>query len=188
MDIYRKDRAQELSAFLLADSHTCGNRRNILSSLPIYTATAEFLTEFLNKRNVSADEKQKILKYAAMRREITLEILKNNLLSDEIPCPDENDFGKHPFSLSLSLMFCDTNYEYTYEEYAEHLKLTKQFEKENKNYSVIKTRENAFTNIQITSHENKYVMISKNTAPTIHFIIHHPVLREAIENLEFPVL
>ncbi|MBU5450258.1 hypothetical protein [Acetivibrio sp. MSJd-27] len=187
MDIYREDKASELSAFLLANSHTGGNRRNILSTLPIYTATTEFLTEFLDKRNVSANGKQKILEYAAMRREQTLEILKNNPISDEIPYPDENDFRKHPLSLSLSLMFCDTNYEYTFEEYTEHLELTKEFAKENKNYSAVQTRENAFTNIQITTHENEYVMISKNKAPTIHFVVRHPILREAIENLEFPV-
>ena len=188
MDIYREDRASELSALLLANSHTGGNRRNILSTLPIYTATTEFLTEFLNKRKVSADKKKKILKHAAARREQMLEILKNNSVTDEIPYADENDFMKQPLSLSLSHMFCDTNYEYTLEEYAEHLKLTKEFAKENKNYSAIKTRENAFTNIQIITHENEYVMISKNTAPTIHFVIRHPILIEAIENLEFPVL
>lgn len=188
MDIYRSDRAAELSAFLIADSHTGGARRNILSTLPIYTATDAFLTEFLNRRSVSSDEKQKILGYAAARREQTHEILKNNPLSDEIPCPSKEDFAANPLSLSLSLMFGDTNYEYTFDEYAEHLRLTNEFAKKNKNYSVAQTRENAFANIQITAHENEFVMISKNKAPTIHFVVRHPILREAIENLEFPVL
>ena len=188
MDIYRKDRSAELSAFLLADSHKGGNRRNILSTLPIYTATAEFLTDFLNKRRIPNNEKEKILRYAKVRREQIFEILKNNSISDEIPCPDEKDFCANPLSLSLSPLFCDTNYAYTFEEYTKHLNLTKDFEKKNKNYSYVQTRKNAFANIQITAHENEYVMISKNTAPTIHFIINHPILRDAIENLEFPVL
>ena len=85
-------------------------------------------------------------------------------------------------------MFCDADYKYTYEEYIEHLKLTEKFAKENKNYSAVQTRENAFANIQITIHEDEYVMISKNRAPTIHFVVRHPVLRNAIENLDFPVL
>lgn len=188
MDIYREDKLSELSAFLLADSYTNGRRRNILSTLPIYTATNEFLTDFLSRRNVPADKKQSILEYASMRRKQILNILENNPLLDEIPYTDESDFKSQPLSLSLSLMFCDENYEYTFEEYAEHLKFTKEFAKKNKNYSVVKTRENAFANIQITTHENEYVMISKNKAPTIHFIIRHPILRNAIENLEFPVL
>lgn len=30
-------------------------------------------------------------------------------------------------------------------------------------------------------------MISKNRAPAIHFVIRHPILRGAIEQLYFPV-
>jgi len=188
MDIYREDKSAELAAFMISDSHTDGNRRSVLSALPIYTATNEFLERFLDNRNVPDDKKQEILGYAATRREQIFEILKNNSVSDEIPYIDEDTFSEHPQSLSLSLMFCDKNYEYTYREYEEHLLLTKKFAEKNKNYSVTRTKENAFTNIQITIHENKYVMVSKNKAPTIHFVIRHPTLRKAIEKLEFPVL
>ncbi len=188
MDIYRSDRAAELSAFMLADSHSVGNRRSILSTLPIYTASDGFLEKFLARRNVPDDEKQKILTYAASRREQIHEILKNNSVSDEIPSLTENEFNERPLSLSLSLMFGDANYEYTFGEYTEHLSLTKEFAKKNKNYSAAPAADNVFTNIQIVIHEKKYVMISKNTAPTIHFVIRHPILRDAIENREFPVL
>lgn len=188
MEIYREDKSAELSAFILADSHTDGSRRSILSSLPIYTAEKEFLTDFLNRRNMSDNEKQKILLYAEERKKQMLEILKNNSVSDEIPCLSEEKFKKQPLSLSLSLMFCDKSFEYTYEEYSEHLKLTKEFAEKTKNYAAVPTRENAFANIQITIHENEYVLISKNKAPTIHFVIRHPILREAIEHLDFPVV
>ena len=188
MEIYREDKSAELSAFILADSHTDGSRRSILSSLPIYTAEKEFLTDFLNRRNISDNEKQKILLYAEERKKQMLEILKNNSVSDEIPCLSEEKFKKQPLSLSLSLMFCGKSFEYTYEEYSEHLKLTKEFAKKTKNYAAVPTRENAFANIQITIHENEYVLISKNKAPTIHFVIRHPILREAIEHLDFPVI
>ncbi len=188
MDIYREDKSAELAAFMISDSHTDGSRRSVLSALPIYTATNEFLESFLDKRNVSDGKKQKILGYAATRREQIIEILKNNSVSDEIPRLSEEAFKDNPQSLSLSLMFCDENFEYTYDEYIEHLRLTKEFAKKNKNYSVTQTKENAFANIQITMHENEFVMISKNSAPTVHFVIRHPILRKAIENLEFPIL
>lgn len=188
MDIYREDREAELAAFLFADSHTSGSRKNLLSTLPIYTATDAFLTEFLQKRAVSAEQMQKILTYAATRRSQVLEILQNNTLTDEIPCPNEAEFREHPLSLSLSGLFCETNFAYTFEEYTEHLQLTKAFAAEHASYSAVQARDNAFVNIQILMHENDFVMISKNTAPTIHFVIRHPVLRNALENLEFPVL
>lgn len=188
MDIYREDKSAELAAFMISNSHTDGNRRSVLSALPIYTATNEFLESFLDSRNVPNDEKQKILDYAATRKEQIFEILKNNSVSDEIPRLSEEAFNDNPQTLSLSLMFCNENFEYTYDEYIEHLRLTKEFAKKNKNYSVTQTKENAFANIQITMHENEYVMISKNKAPTVHFVIRHPILRKAIENLEFPIL
>ena len=188
MDIYREDKSSELTAFMISDSHIDGNRRSVLSALPIYTVTNEFLESFLDNRNVSDGKKRKILGYAATRREQIIEILKNNSVSDEIPRLSEEAFKDNPQTLSLSLMFCDENFEYTYGEYIEHLRLTKEFAKKNKNYSVTQTKENAFANIQITMHENEFVMISKNSAPTVHFVIRHPILRKAIENLEFPIL
>lgn len=188
MDIYREDKSAELAAFMISDSHTDGNRQSVLSALPIYTATNEFLESFLDSRNVANDEKQKILDYAATRREQIFEILKNNSVSDEIPWLSKEEFNDNPQALSLSLMFCNEYLEYTYNEYAEHLRLTKEFAEKNKNYSVTRTKENVFANIQITMRENEYVMISKNKAPTIHFVIRHPILRDAIEHLEFPVL
>ena len=188
MDIYREDKAAELAAFMISDSHTGGNRRSILSVLPIYTATDKFLKGFLDRRGVPLNEKQKILDYAALRKEQILKILENNSVSDEIPYLDKNTFDTHPQALSLSLMFCNENYEYTYDEYTEHMRLTKEFERENKNYSITQTKKNAFSNIQITIHENECVMISKNKTPTIHFVLRHPILREAIENLDFPII
>ena len=110
MDIYCANKAAELTAFMLADSRTDGNRRNILSALPMYTASEKFLDKFLSKRGVSDSEKQKILAYAATRREQMLEILKNNTVTDEIPYLNEDDFKKHTPVLSLSLMFSDVNY------------------------------------------------------------------------------
>ncbi len=188
MEIYREDKTAELNAFMLASSHANGNRRSVLSSLPIYTASDEFLTDFLNRRNASDEERQKILAYAAERRKQILEILKNNTVTDEIPNLSEEDFHKQPLALSLSFMFCGTNYEYTFDEYTEHMRLTKEFAKNQKNYSSVPSRENAFANIQITMLENEYVIISKNKAPTIHFVIRHPILRDAVENLDFPIL
>ncbi|MBS6832531.1 MAG: DUF3656 domain-containing protein, partial [Clostridiales bacterium] len=187
-EIYTEDNANALSAFLLADSHTNGSRKNILSTLPIYTASNEFLNEFLTERNVSEDEINKILEYADGRKNQILDILKNNDVCDEIPYLSREEFESQPLGLSLSPMFCDKNFEYTYEEYSKHLALTEDFAKSEKNYSVIKTRENAFVNIQVSMHSGEFVMISKNKAPTIHFVIRHPTLRNAIENIDFPVI
>ena len=143
---------------------------------------------FLDRRNVPAEKKEKILSHAAASRNRILEILKTDTVSDEVPTPNQDAFLKQPPALSLSLMFCEETFAYTYQEYIEHLRLTEEFAKKKERYSVIKTKESAFFNIQINIRENEYVMISKNKAPAIHFIVRHPILREAIEHLDFSSL
>lgn len=52
MDIYREENSGALNAFLLADSHISGKRRNILSSLPIYTMEEDYLKRLLDKHSL----------------------------------------------------------------------------------------------------------------------------------------
>ena len=43
-------------------------------------------------------------------------------------------------------------------------------------------KEKTFKNITISLLKNNYVIISKSSNPTIHFVIKHPKLIESIEN------
>lgn len=47
--------------------------------------------------------------------------------------------------------------------------------------TIKKIKVNSFTNIDFYSIKNKYVIINKKTYPEIHFVIHNPKLRAAIE-------
>ena len=82
--------------------------------------------------------------------------------------------------LSLENIFYKKEIKYTHEEYMNHLSSTLKFK--NKNYKVIKNSKSTFKNISITILENNYVIISKNSSPTIHFVIRHPKLVNAINN------
>ena len=62
------------------------------------------------------------------------------------------------------------------------LNLTKDYGKNNKNYKLNINNNNTFRNIQILICEKNWVMISKANSPSIHFVIYHPKLRNAIEN------
>ena len=93
-----------------------------------------------------------------------------------------------PMALPLSCMFYEKDICYTYEEYCEHIRQTEEYAKSHSNYEVSFTESNPFRNLQIIMHEGQWAMISKGNAPAIHFIIHHPKLRNAIENFMPPVL
>lgn len=64
----------------------------------------------------------------------------------------------------------------------EHLKQTNEYSKKVNNYEINSINDKTFKNINITFIKNHYVIISKSSNPTIHFIIEHPKLVEAIEN------
>ena len=94
----------------------------------------------------------------------------------------ENFEEKKPYLL-LTESFCSKQLYYTYEEYEYHLKRTEEFAKAHPNYTLIKSDANPFKNIQITIVRGKWALLSKSNHPNIHFVIKHPVLRDAIENM-----
>lgn len=188
IDIYREENAGALNAFLIGDARTEGKRRSILSSLPIYTMDKDYLEQFLAKRTLSEAERESILSYADSQRLMMEEILKTETVEDEIPHITAEEFDRYPICLSLSGMFCEKEIFYTYEEYEEHLKQTKIFAETHPNYILNQTSAHTFRNLQIYIHEGKWAMVSKNKSPVIHFVIHHPKLRMAIEEFTPPMV
>ena len=188
MDIYREDGAGKLAAFLRSDVQQPGRRRGLLSVPPIYTMERTCLERILEKHAVSDSDRTKILKYADEQSALTETLLKNNPMEDEIPHISKEEFETHPMALPLSGMFYEKDICYTYEEYCEHIRQTEEYAKSHSNYEVSFTESNPFRNLQIIMHEGQWAMISKGNAPAIHFIIHHPKLRNAIENFVPPVL
>ena len=103
-------------------------------------------------------------------------------INDYIYIIKEDDFKKDSPSLLLNNLFYNKKINYTYKEYMEHLKLTKDYVKNEKNYEINYIKEKTFKNITISLLKNNYVIISKSSNPTIHFVIKHPKLIESIEN------
>ncbi|MGN0517657.1 MAG: helix-turn-helix domain-containing protein [Acutalibacteraceae bacterium] len=188
MDIYRSENRNELQAFLLSDSKESGKRRSILSTLPLYTMEEPLLKSVLERHGFTGEEMQSILETAAISRQWAENILETESIEDEVFDITKEEFAAHPLTIDLSGAFCEKNIPYTYEEYCAHLKSTERFAANHPNYTLKKTASQAFRNLQISIHEGKWAMVSKGRAPVIHFVIHHPKLRNAIENFIPPVV
>ena len=188
MEIYKEDSKNAYAAFLSSSVKLKANRKRILSSLPIHTISDDLLLKILKRNNISNEDIEKIQRSVKAQREILENIIQNYTFEDEISELSKEDFEKAPLSLFLADSFYDKKIYYTYEEYLEHLNLTKKYEKNNKNYKLSINNNNTFKNIQILICENNWVMISKANSPSIHFVIHHPKLRNAIENFIPPVV
>lgn len=188
MDIYRIDNQNEFSAFLQADSEVVGTRRSILSTLPLYTIDTLLLEEMLEQSGLEKEEVCRINAAAAAARKRILHILETSKIHVEIPLLTKEEFEAYPPTLDLSLAFCEQSIPYTYKHYLAHKEHTERFAAEHPRYQVEKTSSQTFRNLQISIHEGKWAMVSKELGPAIHFVIHHPKLRRAIEEFIPPVV
>lgn len=187
MDIYRIESKDAFYSFVERDIVTPGNRRSILSALPIHTLSEELLLQILNHNHIEEADKKRILDFAKRQRQLYENILSNRQIIDEIPVISEMEFLEQPMLLPLSEIFYEKDIVYTYAEYLEHMEQTITYSQNNSNYTVKQNSRYPFKNIQIRILEGKWVVISKNKTPAIHFVIHNPQLRNALENMVIPV-
>ena len=187
MDIYRIESKDAFYSFVERDIVTPGNRRSILSALPIHTLSEELLLQILNHNHIEEADKKRILDFAKKQRQLYENILSNRQIIDEIPVISEMEFLEQPMLLPLSEIFYEKDIVYTYAEYLEHMEQTITYSQNNSNYTVKQNSRYPFKNIQIRILKGKWVVISKNKTPAIHFVIHNPQLRNALENMVIPV-
>ena len=102
------------------------------------------LLKILKHNNISNDDIEKIQKSVNFQKEIFKNITQNYIFEDEISELSKEDFEKAPLSLFLADNFYEKKVYYNYEEYLEHLDLTKKYEKNNKNYKLSVNTNNAF--------------------------------------------
>ena len=187
MEIYKEENVDSYNNFLNNYYEIYEPRTRFLSSLPLFTLSNSLLTSILKRNNINKDDINKILNY---KNNITLNynnILSKTSLCDNIPSLTKKNFENNKPSLLLSDIFYNKKITYTYEEYMSHFKETEDFSKKNSNYNLNKLSSLTFKNISITIVDKKFVIISKEENPTIHFIIRHPRLINAISNFNPPV-
>lgn len=187
MDIYREERKKELYAALIENAGKEGRRRRVLAVPDLGVLPEKLLEDILERNHVVLNEKTVILE--CYKRSVTcLETtLKHSVVEDEVSVLSEAEYEKYPPVLSLAECFLEKDIHLTYEEYQACIKAGRDYAKANENYQFNLTKIKGFHNIQITCFEGKWCMISKNRAPAIHFVIHHPKLRYALENIVLPI-
>lgn len=182
MEIYRENNIKEYHLFLKKDENIECDRTRYISSLPLFTISDELLIKILKRNKLTKEEINKIIKYKNNEFKHMNSILKKNKVFDYIYVIKEDEFISDTPSLLSNNLFIDKTINYTYKEYIEHLKLTNEYAKNNKNYNILTEKDKTFKNITITILKNNHVIISKNSNPTIHFVIRHPKLVAAIES------
>ena len=184
MEIYKEENVDSYNNFLNNYYEIYEPRTRFLSSLPLFTISNTLLTSILKRNNINEDDINKILDY-----KINLTLNYNNILNktslyDNIPSLTKKEFENNKPKLLLSDIFYNKKITYTYEEYICHLKETEDFSKKHSNYKLNKLSFLTFKNITVTILGKELVIISKEENPTIHFIIRHSKLINAISNFK----
>lgn len=187
MTIYTKEDENTFLKFLMNNAKENGNRKRIMSSLPICTISDELLLKILKRNGISDDEINEIIEKVKRLKLSFSAILTNNIIIDEITNISKDEFLEETPKLSLSKIFCERDIYYNYDEYLNHFRETEMYSKNNQNYKVVIKNSTTFKNMDIIINSKKYVIVSKNNNPSIHFVIYHPRLCHAIENFIAPI-
>ncbi len=182
MEIYKEK--EPFNKFLNDYYKINETRTRYLSSLPLFTISDTLLTSILKRNKLNKTDIDTILNYKNECFINYTNILTTSSITDNIHILTKEEFKNSPSNLLLSDIFYNKRITYTYEEYLSHLKETETFSKKNHNYKLNKLTYLTFKNITITIVNKKFVIISKEENPTIHFIIRHPKLVNAISNFK----
>ena len=165
MDIYCGTAENVYGSFLAAEALKPGKRRSLLTTLP----------------------GRRMLEACAQMKGFVAAMLDNGSYEEEFPVLTQKEFGQESVSVAMSEVFAGMPVHYDEADYWEHLRLTRAFAQSHPGYTARENGRGAFRNIQIFISEGKWVSISKCRKPTIHFVIHHPKLCVAIENMIVPL-
>ena len=187
MDIYREEKKEQLYQFLEKDSSKEGNRRRILAAPPLFTIPEPLLQEILHNNHIEEKMCIRILEVQKKKKQRMERIFIHSVVTDELSEVTGTEYEKYPVALPVAECFLEKNIVLTFQEYTECIAAAKEYASRQKNYNFRLTRVKGFHNIQIICHEEKWCMVSKNKAPSIHFVIHHPKLLYALENVILPI-
>lgn len=187
MQIYRNDQADAFRRQLSNLWKGNGTYRCIYSVPPFYTLSGDLLAKLLADNGIPSPERKDFLEFHRLYLESVLHTLDSGCVTLELPDLDNEEFYAHPLSVSLSEFFLDREIRYTRDIYREHLSLTKQFADAHPTLRLRLDPASPFRNIQITVREGDYALVSKSTAPPIHFLIKHPAMITAFENFVVPL-
>ena len=187
MDIYCGTAENVYGSFLAAEALKPGKRRSLLTTLPTHTLSEECLSRLLEKNGVPDSDGRRMLEACAQMKGFVAAMLDNGSYEEEFPVLTQKEFGQESVSVAMSEVFAGMPVHYDEADYWEHLRLTRAFAQSHPGYTARENGRGAFRNIQIFISEGKWVSISKCRKPTIHFVIHHPKLCVAIENMIVPM-
>lgn len=182
MKIYRKDDIKAFSGFLAGISSVKCDHHHILSQPPLYTMSEELLKDILDSNSISKETGDAVMEFFRLQQEGFDSMGEVAEITDDLHVFDEKTFKERPVRLNADGIFPSEDIVYTYEQYTEHVRLTERAAESHAGYT-LNIVEPAFRNISIYIFRDNFVVISKSKTPAIQFVIYHPTMVNALDNL-----
>ncbi|MBQ3273656.1 MAG: helix-turn-helix transcriptional regulator [Solobacterium sp.] len=187
MDIYRSARKEDY--LQLMDSLWEKDPRTITcGTLPLYTMPADLLAEMLASARLPAETAAEIIANHALSRKRLERLLEQEQVHLRLPLPDAEQFAAAPPALPLSDLFIDHAIPYTYEQFLAHAEALKKLAEDHPNLHLEWEIQPVFRNLSFMVIGDQAVVVSKENAPAIHFVIRHRKMIEAFRNFTPPLV
>lgn len=184
MDIYRAENAAEYVAFVAKDRQDINPRRRMLPFPPLFTLPQSMLDAMLSREDVPAADADRIRNHVAAERVAAEAFLDaGGSIADTVAAMSADEFEARPAQLAFPDIFYPMPLRYTYAEYQAHVQATEEFAQSHDGYTFTADPNLPFRNIRMSLNEGSVATISKGGSPSVHFVVRHPLLRSALENM-----
>ncbi|MCR5227443.1 MAG: helix-turn-helix transcriptional regulator [Eubacterium sp.] len=194
MQIYRSSDKPALYKAITSCMSSSDNFKSILSSPPVASISKDLLENIVksyaasNKlsKDKAAEIQAMVYKCIQNEKKLLQKQVKDKPLHVSFHKLTEEEFKESPVYLPLGISFMDINIPYTYETYTQHINEIHDYAKTHDNVIIEEIESLGFKNIQIrmgSGGESPWVLISKSLSPSIHFLINHPTLVNAISKI-----
>ncbi|MCR4675324.1 MAG: helix-turn-helix domain-containing protein, partial [Lachnospiraceae bacterium] len=183
MNIYDNDHEAEFYNYYKSIYKNNGTWYNKFYHLPLYTLSGDLVEKICIYNHFNKNQASYFINEAQERKKYFIDNITHYAVYDEFPFLTKEEFEHHPAFLTCSNITAN----YSYELYLEHQELTKKAGSEYPHYHPTFSEETLFRNIKINVLNKKVALITKDKHPHIHFVIHHPELIKAIQDI-YPIM
>ena len=169
MDIYRSDR-RDLYHQQLESIYRAPKIRLICSSLPLMFLSRDLLNDVLNDSDLPQEVFSVIMTYYDRFRPLLISMLEQSRIQLILPETTDDETG---LPLSLSDLFLEESVVLDQRRSAAAVNELEELAQKYPSFETAYDPDPVFRNTNITIIENKYVVVSKEKSPAIHFVIHH---------------
>ena len=181
MELFQAGSRDAFKEFMHECVNDSGERRTLRTTLPLHTLSLDLLNKIMERTGASEVNWRRLRRHLKRCQELVEELLSRDVVVEQIPVLTEQEFADSPVRLGLSSFFFGDDIICTYEEYCEHLELTRAYAREHADYRLVESLQQQFNNLQIVVCRDQWAVVSKCSSPETHFLIRHPRLVQALE-------